>query len=69
MKALLMYRDRNFDWQRELPAQGADLIQDLGLRVLLDAMAGGDEFLLQVAQRSVLWSLTDPMRSYTDSKR
>jgi MutS-like protein len=60
MKTLLMHSDRNFDWQRDLPAQSADLIQDLGLQVLFNEMAGGDEFLLQVAQRGVLWSLSDP---------
>lgn len=60
MKTLLLHRDRNFDWQRELPAQAENLIQDLGLQVLFKAMSGGDEFLLQVVQRGVLWSLTEP---------
>jgi len=60
MKTLLMHRDRNFDWQRELPAQAENLIQDLGLQVLFKVMSGGDEFLLQVVQRGVLWSLTEP---------
>jgi hypothetical protein len=60
MKTLLMHRDRNFDWQRELPGHAGNLIQDLGLQVLFKVMAGGDEFLLQVVQRGVLWSLTEP---------
>lgn len=60
MKTLLLHRDRNFDWQRELPAQAENLIEDLGLQVLFKAMSGGDEFLLQVVQRGVLWSLTEP---------
>ena len=60
MKALLMYPDRNFDWQRQLPSQSKDLVADLGLNVLFTTMAGGDQFLLDVVQRAVLWSLTDP---------
>ena len=60
MKTLLMHRDRNFDWQRELPGHAENLIQDLGLEVLFKVMAGGDEFLLQVVKRGVLWSLTEP---------
>lgn len=54
-----MYPDRNFEWQSELPPQAEDLVADLGLNVLFGAMAGGDEFLLGVVQRAVLWSLTD----------
>lgn len=60
MKALLLHPDRNFEWQKELPPQADDLVADLGLSVLFRAMAGGDQFLLDVAQRAVLWSLTDP---------
>ncbi len=60
MKTLLMHRDHNFDWQRELPPTAENLIQDLGLAVLFKTMCGNDEFLMQVAQRAVLWSLTDP---------
>ena len=60
MKVLLMHHDRNFDWQRELPAQAPNLIQDLGLGVLFNHMSGGDEFLLQVAQRGMLCSLAEP---------
>jgi len=60
MKTLLMHSDHNFDWRRDLPPQSADLIQDLGLPVLFNAMGGRDEFRLQVAQRGVLWSLGDP---------
>ncbi len=60
MKTLLLHRDRNFDWQRELPAQAENLIQDLSLQVLFRAMSGGDELLLQVVQRGVLRSLTEP---------
>ncbi len=40
MKTLLMHRDRNFDWQQDLPAQAENLIQDLGLQVLFKTMCG-----------------------------
>jgi len=60
MKAFLMYRDRDFDLERELPAHAADLGQDLELQTLLDAMAAGDRFLLQAANAAVLASLDDP---------
>lgn len=59
MNVFLMHSDRDFDWQAELPARAGDLVQDLGLNVVLDAMAGEDDFLLKVAQRAVLWSLGD----------
>jgi hypothetical protein len=59
MKAFLMYRDRDFDAQAELPANAPDLIQDLGLETLFEAMARGDKFLLEVARTALLTSLTD----------
>ncbi len=60
MKSLLMYADRNFEWQSELPLQAKDLVADLGLNVLFDAMAGGDQLLLGVVQRAVLCNLSNP---------
>ncbi|MEO8287023.1 MAG: DNA mismatch repair protein MutS [Chloroflexota bacterium] len=59
MKALLMYRDRDFDLQRELPWNGGDLTKDLELDMLFGGMAGGDSFLFDVAKRAVLCSLKD----------
>ena len=59
MKALLMYRDRDFDLEQEPPPGAQDLVQDLELEVLFKAMAGGDPFLLEVAWRAVLAILTD----------
>ncbi len=60
MKALLMYRDRDFDPEQPLPSGEPALIQDLELTTLLKAMAGGDEFLFSVAKTALLCSLTDP---------
>lgn len=59
MKAFLMYRDRDFDLEQEPPPGAQDLVQDLELEVLFQAMAGGDRFLLEVARRAVLKILTD----------
>lgn len=60
MKALLMHPVQDFDLQRERPPHQAALIQDLELGTLVDAMAGGDQFLYEVAERAVLSSLQDP---------
>jgi MutS domain V len=60
MKAYLMHRDRDLDLARPLPANEAALSQDLELNVLCNAMAAGDQFLFDIAKRTVLTSLTDP---------
>jgi hypothetical protein len=59
MKAFLMYRDCDFDLQRELPPNEVALTQDLELSTLFEAMALGDKFLLEVAKKAVLTSLND----------
>ncbi|MGH7667384.1 MAG: MutS-related protein [Candidatus Dormibacteria bacterium] len=60
MKVNLMYRERDFEPEQPLPDNAEELIQDLDLATLFGAMARGDAFLLEVAQRGVLSSLTDP---------
>jgi hypothetical protein len=60
MKVFLMHKDRDVDLQREPPANQADLVQDLELETLFEAMAAGDQFLLEVAGKTVLASLGDP---------
>jgi hypothetical protein len=60
MKAFLMHRGRDFDTGRELPAEAPELIQDLGLDIILNAMADGDAFLHTVAKTALLASLADP---------
>ncbi len=59
MKAHLMHRDRDFDPERPLPANEAALTQDLELNTVLRAMAGGDEFLYNVAKRALLLGLQE----------
>ncbi len=60
MKAHLMYADRDFDLTRQPPSNALALLQDLAVGILLNAMAGGDEFLLRVANIAVLSSLNRP---------
>jgi hypothetical protein len=60
VKAFLMYRDRDFDLERDLPANAADLARDLELGILLQAMSGGDKFLFDVARRGIHAWLADP---------
>jgi MutS domain V len=57
MKAHLMYRDRDFNPEQKLPSNEQALTQDLELNTLFDAMARGDEFLLQVARQAVFSGL------------
>jgi hypothetical protein len=59
MKAFLLYRDRDFDLQRQLPPHAPALTQDLELTTLFDAMALGDKFVFEVARKAVLSSVTD----------
>jgi len=60
VKAFLMYPDRDFDTERELPANEPDLSSDLELDILLRAMAAGDKFLYEVSVKVLLASLDDP---------
>jgi len=60
MKAHLLFPDRDFDFSAELPADSADLIQDLELGTILAVMAGTDKFLLDVCTKVLLTSVTDP---------
>jgi DNA mismatch repair ATPase MutS len=54
MKAFLMYRNRDFDLQQQLPSNERSVTQDLELKTLFNAMALGDEFLFDVAKKTVL---------------
>lgn len=60
MKSYLLYRDADLDLDRPLPPNAAALSQDLELGVLLQGMAGGDEFLGEVARSVLHASLTSP---------
>jgi hypothetical protein len=60
MKAYLLFRDRDFDFGADLPAGHQDLIQDLELTTLLQAMAADDKFLYGVSTKVLLACLDDP---------
>jgi len=60
VKAFLMYMDRDIDPVEKLPANAAALTQDLELDTLFGAMAAGDNFLLEVAKKTVLTRLDEP---------
>ena len=59
MKAFLMFKDRDFDLGQPEPRQAKALSQDLELEVLINAMAGDDEFLFKVCSRALLGSVND----------
>ncbi len=60
MKACLLFEARDFDLGAGLPAGHEELIQDLELATLLQAMAAGDKFLFDVSQKVLLACLHDP---------
>jgi hypothetical protein len=60
VKAYLLYRDRDFDWAAGLSPGHEDLIQDLELGTLLQAMAAGDKLLHEVSTKVLLTCLDDP---------
>ena len=60
MKASLLHEHQDFNFSAGLPTNYADLIQDLEMTTLLEAMAAGDTFLLEVSTRVMLSSVSDP---------
>ncbi len=61
MKAFLMYKDRDFDLKQKLPWNERILIQDLELNTLFKAMAIDDDFLFDVAKKTVLTGVNNDM--------
>jgi hypothetical protein len=60
MKVYLLYKDRDFPWEADLPPTAPMLTRDLDLDTLLGAMAGDDKFLFDVARRVIFRPLLDP---------
>jgi len=60
VKALLMFTDRDFQVAREPRAGEEDLIQDLELNVVWDAMALGDGVVRESARSAMLSGLATP---------
>jgi hypothetical protein len=59
VKAHLLFPAADFDFEADPPPHAADLIQDLELNTLLDAMAAGDKFLFDISAKVLLAGLTD----------
>jgi adenosyl cobinamide kinase/adenosyl cobinamide phosphate guanylyltransferase len=60
MKPFLMFKDQDFEIKRRLPDFSDDLISDLGLSVLIEAMAGDDKYLTDIIGQTLVSSLTEP---------
>ncbi|WIV59141.1 MutS-related protein [Amycolatopsis nalaikhensis] len=60
MKVFLLHRGTDVDLDAPPPPNERNLIADLDLDTLLDAMAAGDELLRDVARKVLLAGLTDP---------
>jgi DNA mismatch repair ATPase MutS len=60
VKVHLAYRDRDLDLGAEPPPNAETLSEDLGLGILLGAMAGGDGYLHEVARRTIFAGLHEP---------
>ncbi|MEJ2481020.1 MAG: hypothetical protein P8Y78_12815 [Acidihalobacter sp.] len=56
MKVHLLHPDRDFDLEATLPPLAAETRQDLELDTVCEAMADGDDFILQVARQALLSS-------------
>ena len=59
MKVFLLYKDRDFDVQQELPWNEPELTQDLELDTLFIAMALGDYFLQDAVKKVIFSGLKD----------
>lgn len=60
MKVHLMFKDRDVDPEQQLPVGRDEVMQDLDIPTLLQAMAGDDDFLLDVCRHALLSSLREP---------
>jgi len=59
MRVFLLYPDSDFDRDEPLPPNAEELSEDLGLGILLSAMADGDEFIFEVCRKVVFKGLQD----------
>ncbi|MEM0123655.1 MAG: hypothetical protein QXI38_04010 [Conexivisphaerales archaeon] len=59
MKVYFMYDDRNFNPDQKLPLNADDLINDLGLKALLQAMADNDNFIMDISKKALILGVDD----------
>lgn len=60
MKVRLMHPEHSFDPNAALPGNAETVMEDLGVPLLVDAMARGDEFLDQIATSALFQHLIEP---------
>ncbi len=60
MKAHLMFKDADFNMNMELPENERELMDDLELNILFEAMSLGDDYLYDVSRRVILAGLHNP---------
>ena len=56
MKSFLLYKNKDYKFPKNLPEGSDDLERDLELKVLFDAMAKEDDFILKIVRNVVLSS-------------
>lgn len=61
MRVLLMHRDHDFDPGAAAEAHADDMVQDLELPTLIEAMASGDQLVQAVVRTALLCPLTNPL--------
>ncbi|MBU3928559.1 MAG: DNA mismatch repair protein MutS, partial [Bacteroidetes bacterium] len=49
-----MHDDKDFDVQQSLPSNSQDLVQDLELKTLINAMSLDDSFLSDIVTKAIL---------------
>lgn len=59
MKAFLMFSNKDFNPQTPLPANTPDLLSDLEISTLLNAMAKGDKYIYEICKTAFLTNLQD----------
>lgn len=59
MKAFLMFRDQDFNLKEPLPVNALDLIHDLELTTIFNAMSLGNKSTFEIVKKAILWSVND----------
>lgn len=59
MKAFLMFRDQDLSLKEPLPVNALDLIHDLELTTIFNAMSLGDKSLFDIVKKTILLSVND----------
>ncbi len=59
MNVYLMFKDKDFNFEKNLPLQSEEVAKDLGVDILLNYMSNGDEFVYNVSKKSLLSPLED----------